>query len=75
MIKTTILAYLIAFLGLVMIAAGIWGFFYLQGQSRPIPLRYYAMVIGMICGGFAMEGIAQTLRILLDLVTAVQRMH
>jgi hypothetical protein len=75
MIKTTILAYLIGLLGLVMITAGIWGFFYLQGQTRPIPLRYYGMVIGMICGGVAMEGIAQTLRILLDLVLAVQRTH
>ena len=75
MSTTTILAYVIAFLGLVMIAGGIWGLFYLQGQTRAIPPRYYAMVIGMICGGFAMEGIAQALRTLLALVTAVQQIH
>jgi hypothetical protein len=75
MIKTTILAYLIAFLGVLMIVGGLWGVFYLRGQARAIPLRYYAMAIGMTCGGFAMGGIAQALRILLDLVTALQNMH
>jgi hypothetical protein len=75
MIKTTVLAYVIAFLGLVMIVGGLWGLFYLQGQARAIPLRYYAMAIGMICGGFAMGGVAQALRILLDLVAAVEQMH
>ncbi|MGB6658146.1 MAG: hypothetical protein WBE90_03365 [Xanthobacteraceae bacterium] len=72
---TTILAYVIAFLGLIMIAAGIWGLFHLLGQTRPIPLRYYAMAIGMICGGVVMEGVAQTLRILLVLVAAVKQVH
>jgi len=75
MSTTTILAYVIAFLGLVMIASGVWGCFYLLGQARPVPIRYYAMVIGMICAGFAMEGIAQALRILLAVVTALQQMH
>jgi hypothetical protein len=72
---TTILAYVIAFLGLIMIAAGIWGLFYLLGQTRPVPLRHYAMAIGMTCGGVAMEGVAQTLRILVVLVAAVQQIH
>ena len=65
---TTILAYVIAFLGLVMIGTGVSGLFYLQSGPRPIPLRYYAMMIGMICGGFGMGGIAQALRVLLVLV-------
>lgn len=78
MINTTILAYVIAFLGLVMIAGGIWGLFYLRGQAergqvQAIPLRYYAMVIGMICNGFAIVGVAQALRVLLDLVPLLQR--
>jgi integrase len=33
-----------------------------------IPLRYYGVAIGMICGGFAMIGIAQALRLLLVVV-------
>ena len=67
--RTTILAYVIAFLGLIMIAGGIWGLFDLVRQTVRIPLRYYAMTIGMICGGFAMAGLAQALRLLLVIVT------
>jgi hypothetical protein len=76
---TTILAFLIAALGLIMTAGGLWGLYYLfdqrtsmwldQRTSIRIPLRYYAMAIGMICGGFAMVAIAQALRLLLVLVT------
>ena len=67
---TIILTFLIAILGLIMIAGGVWGFVYLWNQRAQtrIPLRYYGMVIGMICGGFAMGGIAQVLRLLLVLV-------
>jgi hypothetical protein len=40
-VYTNILAYVIAFLGLVMIGSGVWGLFYLQSaHPRPIPLRY-----------------------------------
>jgi hypothetical protein len=67
--RTTILAYAIAFLGLIMIAGGIWGLFDLFRQTVRIPMRYYAMAIGMICGGFAMAGLAQALRLLLIIVT------
>jgi hypothetical protein len=67
--RTTILAYFIACLGLVMIAGGIWGLFDLFRQAVRIPMRYYAMAIGMICGGFAMVGLAQAMRLLLILVT------
>jgi hypothetical protein len=67
---TIILTFLIAILGLIMIAGGVWGFVYLWNQRTQtrIPLRYYGMGIGMICGGFAMEGIAQALRLLLILL-------
>jgi hypothetical protein len=64
---TTILAYVIAFLGLVMIGGGVWGLVYLLWAPRP-PLRYFAMMIAMICGGFGLGGVAQALRILLILV-------
>ncbi len=60
--RTTILAYVIAFL----IGTGAWTLFDLFGERdrSPVPQRYYAMAIAMICIGFAMGGIAQTLRLL-----------
>ena len=66
---TTVLAWLIGILGLMMIGGGVWDFVDLwkRKQTR-IPLRYYGVAIGMICGGFAMIGIAQALRLLLVLV-------
>ena len=51
---TTVLAYVIAFLGFVMIGTGVWGLFYLQSGTRPILLRYCGMMIAMICGGFGL---------------------
>jgi hypothetical protein len=67
---TYVLIFLIAISGLIMIAGGIWGFVYLFNQrtGTRIPLRYYAAVIGMICGGLGMWGIAQGLRIGLVLI-------
>jgi hypothetical protein len=64
--RTTILAYVIAFAGLVTILAGAWGFYSLVTEiSVRVPRRYYAVAIGMICGGFGLVGIAQALRLLL----------
>ena len=73
---TYVLIFLIAMSGLIMIAGGIWGFFYLWNQrtGTRIPLRYYAAVIGMICGGLGMWGIAQVLRIELTLIV-LENMH
>jgi hypothetical protein len=70
---TAILIFLIAILGLLMIAGGIWSFFHLWNQRKltRIPLRYYGMAIGMVCGGFAMWGIAQALRLLFVLLAVV----
>jgi hypothetical protein len=67
---TTILAWLIVILGLIMIAGGVWAFVHLWNQRTriTIPLRYYGMAIGMTCGGFGMIGIAQALRLLRLLV-------
>ena len=74
---TTVLAWLIAILGLVMIASGVWGFVQLWNQrtTMRIPLRYYGMAIGAICGGFSMLGIAQAIRILRVLIAVVLGAH
>jgi hypothetical protein len=68
--STAILAWLIAILGLLMIAGGIWDVVELWKQRRQtvIPLSKWGMAIGMICGGFGMLGIAQALRLLRLLV-------
>lgn len=58
-----------------MIGGGIWGFFFLLRQTMQVPLRYYGMAIGMMCGGVGMIGVAQTLRILLGLVAGVEGVH
>ena len=64
--RSTILAYVIAIVGVVMIVAGAWGLFMLFTSELPrIPFRYYAMAIGMIAGGFGLLGIAQALRLLI----------
>jgi biotin transporter BioY len=65
---TTILAYVIAFLGLVMILGGGWSVLHIQSGPRPIAMKNYAMAFSMICLGFGLGGIAQTLRLLLVLV-------
>jgi hypothetical protein len=56
-----------AFAGLVMIAAGVWGGVRLMSARRwrRIPLRYYAIIVGMIGGGIGLLGIAQALRLLI----------
>ncbi|MFZ2078180.1 MAG: hypothetical protein WAV38_16295 [Xanthobacteraceae bacterium] len=74
---TTILAYVIAFVGLAMIGGGVWGLFDLWRQRARVnvPLRYYGMAIGMICGGFGLGGIAQGLRVLVAIATRLQNMH
>ena len=70
---TAILFILIAILGLLMVAGGIWSLVHLWNQRKRtrIPLRYYGLAIGMICGGFAMWGIAQALHLLFVLLAVV----
>jgi hypothetical protein len=63
--RTIILSWLIGFLGLIMIVGGIWGFIDLLGQAVRPPLRSYGPAISMICGGVAMLGVTQALRLLL----------
>jgi hypothetical protein len=63
--RTTILAYVIALAGLVIIAVGAWDPF-TKGTANA-RLRHYAIAIGMICGGLGMIGLAQALRLLLEI--------
>ena len=63
----SILAWVIGFLGLVMIVGGIWGVIDLYRQTERAPLKSYGGAISMICGGVAMLGVAQALRLLLGL--------
>jgi len=63
--RTVILAYVIAVVGLVVIVVGAWGHSLLLTAAMPrIPLRYYAIAIGLISGGLGMVGVAQALRLL-----------
>jgi hypothetical protein len=63
---TTILAYLIAFTGLAMIAAGTWGALILISEKRVrIGLRYYAAMLAMMACGLGLVGLGQALRLLL----------
>jgi uncharacterized membrane protein YidH (DUF202 family) len=63
---TTILAYVIAAVGLATILAGAWSFVMLAIQDeRDRPSRHYTVAIAMLAGGFAMVGLAQALRLLL----------
>jgi hypothetical protein len=69
---TTVLAYLIVFMGFITFACGALGamnlLFEEAGKTERVPWRYYAMVIGLISGGLTMMGIGQGLRLLLLLV-------
>jgi hypothetical protein len=62
---TTMLAYVIALMGLVMIAVGVWSLFVLEAEET-VPLTDYLIAIGMISGGLGMGGLAQALRLLLE---------
>jgi hypothetical protein len=66
-VVTSILAIVTAFVGLAVIIAGVWGGVVLMAQKAgtPVPMRYYAIVIGTIGIGVGLLGIAQALRILL----------
>ena len=66
--RTTVLAYVIAAVGLLMLIFGAWGFFVLNNAEIDVALTDYAIVFGLIGGGFAMIGLAQALRLLLVIV-------
>jgi hypothetical protein len=66
--RTTVLAYVIAAVGLLMVLFGAWGLFVLNNAEIDIALADEAVVFGLIGGGFAMIGVAQALRLLLLIV-------
>jgi putative intracellular protease/amidase len=66
--RTFILAWVIGLLGLIMIAGGIWGVIDLFRQEVRAPLKSYGGAVSMVCGGVAMLGMAQGLRLLLVLI-------
>ena len=70
---TSILAVVTAMVGAAVIIAGVWGGVVLvvTRAETPIPLRYYAIVIGTIGTGVGLLGIAQGLRILLLILDKV----
>jgi hypothetical protein len=70
---TTVLAYVLDFMGFITFAAGglavMWLIFEeVAAESERIPLRYYAVATTLISGGLSMIGIAQGLRLLLLLI-------
>ena len=69
---TAILAKVIAFGGVAIIALGLWGLYVLMvGELR---LREYILTIQIIAVGFVLIGLAQALRLLLALM-ALQQGH
>ena len=70
---STVLAYVLDFIGFITFAAGGLAFMWLifeevGADSERVPLRYYAVVATLITGGLTMVGVAQGLRLLLLLI-------
>ena len=61
--RTFILAWVIGLLGLIMIAGGIWGIIDLFRQEVRARLKSYGGAVSMVCGGFAILGVAQAMRL------------
>ena len=66
---TTVLAYVLDFMGFITFAAGglafTWLIFEEVGGSERVSLRSYAVVATMISGGLGLIGMGQALRLLL----------
>jgi hypothetical protein len=66
--RTTILAYVIAIVGLALIVAGAWDIYVLYNeQTFEVTLSDYGAAIRTISGGLIMVGLAQALRLLLEI--------
>jgi hypothetical protein len=67
--STTVLAYVILFMGFITFLAGAFGVLMLLfedlAKTGRVPFRYYAMMVGLISGGLGMIGVGQGLRLLL----------
>ena len=72
---TLILAWIIGLLGVIMILGGIWGVIDVLRQEAPTPHQSYGGAVSMICGGFAMLGVAQALRVLLSQYAFIVAAH
>jgi hypothetical protein len=64
--RTTILAFGIALVGLIMVGVGVWSLLVLQTEETVL-LADLLSAIGTIAGGLAMGGLAQALRLLLEI--------
>jgi hypothetical protein len=62
--RTTVLAYIIAIVGLALIGAGLRDI-YLLSNEETFDVTFIETPIRMIAGGLAMIGVAQALRLLL----------
>jgi hypothetical protein len=64
---TIVLSYVIAAAGVVMIGAGLWGFYLLRSEKSAGQLHriYYAIMISLIAGGVGLFGMARALSLLL----------
>jgi hypothetical protein len=66
--RTTIFAYVIAIFGLALIVAGAWDIYVLSNeQTYEVALSDYGVSIRTIAGGLIMIGLAQALRLLLEI--------
>ncbi len=69
---TTMLAYLILFMGFITFLGGAFGALMLifeeVAKTGRVPFSYSAMMVGLISGGLGMIGIGQGLRLLLLIV-------
>jgi hypothetical protein len=66
--RTTILAYVIAIIGLALIVAGAWDIYVLYNeQTFEVTFSDYGVAIRTISGGLIMVGLAQALRLLLEI--------
>ena len=63
--RTTILAYVIALAGVVLIAYGAWDAYVFYSDEYQLTLSDYEPPIRVIAGGLAMIGLAQALRLLI----------
>jgi hypothetical protein len=67
--RTNVLAYVIAAVGLIMLIFGAWGLFVLNtANDIDIALVDEAIMVGLLGGGFATLGVAQALRLQLALM-------
>jgi hypothetical protein len=63
--STTVLAYVILFMGFITFLGGAFSALMLLFGEVSVPFTYHATVVGLISGGLGLIGIGQGLRLLL----------